>query len=106
MIDYRPSKASQMLRSLSCIHNEVNKAKKELCSTKDKAEKDMACKKAAIFCFEKFVGTNSLSINYSNERTSQDYTSIANDIHLASNNEDMFNEHLSRFGLKFECRKH
>ena len=65
-------------------------------------QKEISCRKAAIFCFKKQIETNSLVIRYNSDSSSPHYTSIAADIDTAKDNKEMFNECLAMFGLKFE----
>ena len=58
-----------------------------------------------MFVFEQYIKTNSLKIGYSFRSKSEYYTPLAADMEKAKANDKVFNECLSRLGLKYDRRQ-
>ena len=88
VVYYNPSKEEQSIHAFSCVYDVLDRAEKEIHTLKIRR----ICKEAALFCFKKHIETNSLTIRYSGDSKSSNYTSIAADIETAINNKEKFND--------------
>lgn len=106
-IGHYPSKEAQISWALSCVNDVTINVKDEISAIKAKAEeecsmimakaeKEMICREAAILCFKTYIETNSLELKFCNNPK----------IYKACENEEIFNDCLSRFGLKYEGHLH
>ena len=89
-------------RFYSFYHAIKTKSDGECKRINDTTEKEMACREAALVCFKKHLETNELTIEYRHSSNWTQYTPINAEINKACENTEVFNEHLTRFGLKFE----
>lgn len=98
-----------MISAISCVHdlertvkNEINaiktKSAEKIEKIKDKTEKEVACREVALKCIKKHFETGELNISLNG-------IASIRDIRIARANKEMFNEQLSRFGLKIDAKR-